>query len=90
VPLVQSTDQFASCEAITAEIQANNQQIRQLAKEKGVKAGQNIVAGAAGLLIPVLWFGMDWQGTAGKEANALSQRNQYLGQLALERCRPKN
>jgi hypothetical protein len=28
---------------------------------------------------PSSWFGMDWQGTAGKEAQALQARQQYLG-----------
>lgn len=86
VALVQKTDQYADCDQIMIEIRANNEQISDLAKEEGLKVAQNVVAGAAGIFIPVLWFGMDWQGAAGKEAKALSQRNEYLGNLAQKRC----
>jgi hypothetical protein len=39
----------------------------------------------AGLFIPVLWFGMDFQGTQDKEMAALQNRQQYLGALAAQR-----
>ena len=32
-----------------------------------------IAAGVAGIFIPVLWFGMDFQGTADKETQALQR-----------------
>src|SRR5262245_53360570 len=85
--LVQPTDQYATCHQSMIEVQANNQKIEALAREEGWKVTQNVVAGVAGFVVPVLWFGMDWQGTASKEAQALSQRNQYLGSLAAERCK---
>ena len=48
---------------------------------------QNVAAGVGGLFIPILWFGMDWQGTAHKEAAALQARQEYLGALAIQkRC----
>ena len=88
VAVVQAHDQSMSCTQIYAEVQANNAEIQRLAKEKGWKVAQNVAAGVAGFVVPVLWFGMDWQGSAGKEAVALQSRQQYLGQLALEkRCR---
>ena len=87
VQLVQPNDQYASCQQIMIEVQANNQKIEALARDEGWKVTQNVVAGVAGFVVPVLWFGMDWQGTASKEAQALSQRNQYLGSLAAERCK---
>ncbi len=88
VAVVQAHDQSMSCTQIYAEVQANNAEIQRLAKEKGWKVAQNVAAGVAGFVVPVLWFGMDWQGSAGKEAVALQSRQQCLGQLALEkRCR---
>ena len=47
---------------------------------------QNVAAGVAGLVIPVLWFGMDFKGAASKEVTALQARQQYLTTLATERC----
>ncbi len=75
------------CTAVLAEVQANNGKVQQLASDQGLKTAQNIVAGTAGFVIPVLWFGMDWQGTADKETQALQARQQYLAVLAEQkRC----
>ena len=49
-----------------AEVQANNQRVQELATEQGWKVAQNVAAGVAGFVVPVLWFGMDWQGAAGR------------------------
>jgi hypothetical protein len=75
------------CTAIYYEIQGNNAKIQQLAKDNGWKVAQNVAAGIGGLVVPVLWFGMDFQGTADKEAAALQSRQQYLGALASEALR---
>ncbi len=74
-----------NCSAIFAEVESNNRKIAELGKEKGLKVGQNVATGVAGLLIPVLWFGMDWQGTQDKEIAALQSRQQYLVTLADQR-----
>ena len=37
-------------------------------------------------MIPILWFGMDFQNAAGKEVAALQARQQYLATLAEQRC----
>ena len=74
------------CAAINAEVQANNKKITELGSEEGKKVAQNVIVGAAGLLIPVLWFGMDFQNAAGKEVSALQSRQQYLATLAEQRC----
>jgi hypothetical protein len=87
VQVVQTQDQYANCAAIMAEVQADNQRISELGSEQGAKVAQNVVAGVAGLFIPVLWFGMDFQGAAGTEQAALQSRQQYLASLAQERCR---
>jgi hypothetical protein len=65
---------------------ANNVKVQELADEQGWKTTQNVAAGVAGLFIPVLWFGMDFQGAASKEVTALQARQQYLATLAGQRC----
>ena len=61
--------------------------MRELGREQGWKVVQNVAAGVGGLFIPILWFGMDWQGTAHKEAAALQARQEHLGALAIQkRC----
>jgi hypothetical protein len=88
VPVVQMQDRFMDCTAITVEAQANSKHIQELGSEEGGKVAQNVAAGVAGIFIPVLWFGMDFQGSAGKEVSALQSRQQYLGALAEQRCTP--
>ncbi len=73
------------CAGILAEVEANNEKVRQLASDQGLKTTQNVAAGVAGIFIPVLWFGMDFQGTADKETAALQSRQQYLATLAEQR-----
>src|SRR5882757_3683099 len=87
VQVVQPTDRFMDCTAILAEVQANNEKVKQLASDKGLKTAQNVAAGVAGIVIPVLWFGMDFQGTADTEITALQTRQQYLAMMAdQKRC----
>jgi hypothetical protein len=87
-PLVQASDQTLNCDQIIAETKINNDKISNLATEEGWKVTQNVAAGVVGLVIWPVWFGMDWQNAAGKEGQALSQRNEYLGTLAKSRCAP--
>ncbi|MDF3809256.1 MULTISPECIES: hypothetical protein [Rhodopseudomonas] len=87
VAVVQPTDRYMDCSAILSEVEANNAKVQQLASDKGLKVAQNIAAGVAGLVVPVLWFGMDFQGTADTEITALQNRQQYLAMLAEQkRC----
>lgn len=87
VAVVQPTDRYMDCTAILAEVNANNERVKQLAADKGLKTTQNVAAGVAGLFIPVLWFGMDFQGTADTEITALQSRQQYLSMMAdQKRC----
>jgi hypothetical protein len=74
VATVQPQDRYMDCAAITAEVQSNNARVKELASEQGWKVAQ-----------PVLWFGMDWQGTASEEAQALQTRQLYLATLAEQR-----
>lgn len=85
VQVVQPQDRYMDCPAIMAEVEANNAKVQQLASDQGMKTAQNVAAGVGGLFIPVLWFGMDWQGTADKETTALQSRQQYLAVLAEQR-----
>jgi hypothetical protein len=75
-----------NCDQIIAEAKINNDRITELAREEGWKVTQNVAAGVVGLVIWPVWFGMDFQDAAGKEGKALSQRNEYLGVLAKQRC----
>jgi hypothetical protein len=86
VAVTQAQDRYMDCAAINAEVQANNKKITELGGEEGKKVAQNVIVGAAGLLIPILWFGMDFQNAAGKETAALQSRQQYLATLAEQRC----
>ena len=86
IATVQPQDVAADCAMITAEIKANNIKIKEIANKRGLKVAQNVVAGAAGFVVPVLWLGMDWQGSAGEEAAALQARQKYLADLAAKRC----
>jgi hypothetical protein len=87
VAVIQPTDRYMDCTAILAEVSANNERVKQLAADKGLKTTQNVAAGVAGLFIPVLWFGMDFQGTADTEITALQSRQQYLSMMAdQKRC----
>jgi hypothetical protein len=85
VAVVQPQDRYMDCAAIMIEVQSNNAKVQQLASDKGLKTAQNVAAGVAGLVIPVLWFGMDFQGTADTEIQALQARQQYLAALAEQR-----
>jgi hypothetical protein len=85
VSVVQPQDRYMDCAAIMIEVQSNNAKVQQLASDKGLKVAQNVAAGVAGIVIPVLWFGMDFQGAADTEIQALQARQQYLSALAEQR-----
>jgi hypothetical protein len=59
VAVVQPQDQMMDCTAIYAEV-AYNKKVEQLGRDEGWKVAQNVAAGVAGLVVPVLWSGMDW------------------------------
>lgn len=88
VAVVQPGDKDLDCVAIQAEILANNKTVQELSGAKGAKVAQNVAAGVAGLFIWPLWFAMDFKGAAGTEEEALQNRQQYLGALAIERHCP--
>src|SRR4249919_1907526 len=83
---VQPQDAYADCAMISAEIQANNIKVKELADEQGLKVAQNVAAGVTGLVVWPLWFAMDFKGAASKDVAALQARQQYLAALATARC----
>jgi hypothetical protein len=85
VAIVQATDSYMDCAAISIEAQANNAKLQSLGGEQGNKVAQNVAAGVAGLFIWPLWFAMDFQGSADKEEAAINSRNQYLAVMAQQR-----
>jgi len=85
---VQPQDAYADCTMIKAEINGNNQKAQQLANEQGMKVAQNVAAGVVGLVIWPVWFGMDFKGAAAQDAANLQARQEYLTQLAVQRCSP--
>jgi hypothetical protein len=86
IATVQPQDQYSDCAQISAEIQANNIKIKELADEQGIKVAQNVAAGVVGLVVWPVWFGMDFKGAASKDLAALQSRQEYLTALAAQRC----
>ena len=89
VAVVQPVDETMSCDAIQAEVNANTQRIAELGSEQGAKVAQNVAAGVAGAFLILPFFLMDFQNAAGKEEAALKSRNDYLANLARQRCAPQ-
>jgi hypothetical protein len=84
--VVQPQDQYSDCAMIRAEIEANNVQAQKLAEENGMKVAQNVAAGVVGVVIWPVWLAMDAKGAAGTEADALKARQEFLSNLAVQRC----
>jgi hypothetical protein len=83
IATVQPQDAYSDCSMINAERNsANNQRAQALAHEQNAKVVQNV---AAGVVWPV-WFAMDAKGAAGTDAAALKARQEYLVNLAGQRC----
>lgn len=87
VAISQPQDATMACAQIQAEITGNNQLISDLGSERGAKVAQNAIVGVAGIIVPVLWFAMDFKGAATTDQGALKQRDIYLASMATtERC----
>jgi hypothetical protein len=83
IAVVQSHDQGSDCAMITAEIQANNTKVSELANEKGMKVVQNVAAGVVGIVVWPMFFAMDSKGAASTEMTALQARQE----ISRETCR---
>jgi hypothetical protein len=86
VAVVQPQDAQSDCAMIRAEIEANNVQAEKLAEENHAKIAQNVAAGVVGVVVWPVWFAMDAKGAAGTEMDALKARQEYLANLARQRC----
>jgi hypothetical protein len=86
VATVQPHDQTSDCAMISAEIEANNAKVRELADGKGAKVVQNVGAGVSGLFVWPVLFAMDVKGAADQDMAALQARQQFLTNLAVQRC----
>jgi hypothetical protein len=86
VATVQPHDQVSDCAMISAEIEANNAKVRELADEKGMKVAQNVTAGVVGVFVWPVLFAMDAKGAADQDMAALQARQQFLTNLAVQRC----
>lgn len=81
VLVVQPFDSKKTCDDLMAEINANNDRVTQLAREKDMRIVQNTAAGVGGVFIPVLWFALDLKGAAGVELTAMKHRQERLMRL---------
>jgi len=88
IATVQPQDVGSDCAMINAEIQANNSRAQSLASEQNGKVAQNVAAGVVGLVIWPVWFAMDTKGAASSDAAQLQARQEYLANLAAQRCAP--
>ena len=88
--MVQTQDAYSDCAMIWAEIEANNVKATELANEQGWKVAQNVTAGVVGIVIWPVWFGMDFKNAAAQDAANLQARQEYLTQLAAQRCALKS
>src|SRR5262252_7988168 len=86
VAVVQPQDAQSDCAMLRAEIDANNVQAEKLAEENHAKIAQNVATGVIGVVVWPVWFAMDAKGAAGTEMDALKARQQYLANLAAQRC----
>ena len=86
VATVQPHDQVSDCAMITAEIEANNAKVQELANERGLKVAQNVAAGVTGIIVWPVLFAMDFKGAADQDLAALQARQQFLTNLAVQRC----
>jgi hypothetical protein len=86
VAIVQPHDQNSDCAMISAEIEANNIKVADLARERGLKVAQNVTAAVVGVVVWPVFFAMDTKGAADTEIASLQSRQQYLSKLAEQRC----
>jgi hypothetical protein len=86
IATVQPHDQSSDCAMVSAEIEANNAKVQELANEKGLKVAQNVAAGVVGVVVWPVLFAMDFKGAADSDMAALQARQQFLSRLAVQRC----
>jgi hypothetical protein len=89
IAMVQPQDTGSDCAMIHAEIEGNNTRAQALASENGGRVAQNVAAGVVGVFVWPVLFAMDMKGAANTEAGQLQARQEYLANLAQQRCMPQ-
>jgi hypothetical protein len=90
VSVTQMGDDSMSCPAISAQVSANEAQIRNLDGQRETHNGTNAAVAVVGVVLfwPAL-FALDMTDYEKQEMTALHERDQYLQQLALNKnCGP--
>jgi hypothetical protein len=79
----QPGDEERSCTGLAAEISDNEKEMALLSPHENA-AGKNVVLGAAGVLFIVPWFFMDFKEGEATDLQALSRRNRWLREVAVD------
>lgn len=86
VMISQYGDQQKSCRALEFEMTNIQGEIQRLMPERD-KTGQNVGLGIAGAFFLIPWFFMDFKNAEATEYEALRQRYNHLGSVAIDkRC----
>ena len=85
IDAAQVGDEKMSCDMIAAESRTNAQRIIVLKGEEEGKVAQNIAAAAAGVILILPFFLMDFQDAPGIEGRAMVRRQKRLQALAQEK-----
>jgi hypothetical protein len=86
IAMVQPQDAGSDCAMIHAEIEGNNARAQALVSENNGRIAQNVGAAVVGLVVWPVLFAMDTKGAANTEAGQLQARQEYLANLAAQRC----
>lgn len=89
VPIIQVEDETKSCEAISAEIKKNEEDILMLQRERSRVIRGNILKTVfAGLTLGITLFRLDLKGAPQVELNAVRKRNEHLyNHIYAQKCR---
>lgn len=87
ISMVQPQDTGSDCAMIHAEIEGNNARAQALVSENNGRIAQNVGAAVVGVVVWPVLFAMDTKGAANTEAGQLQARQEYLSNLAEQRCR---
>lgn len=86
VMISQYGDQQKSCKALEFEMTNIQGDIQRIMPDRD-KTGQNVALGVAGAFFLVPWFFMDFKNAEATEYEALRQRYNHLGSVAIDkRC----
>lgn len=84
ITVSQYGDEKKSCDSLEFEIKSTEGEIAKLLP-KTEKTGKNVALGVAGAFFLVPWFFMDLSHAEQEEVNALRQRYNHLGAIAVDK-----